>query len=517
MFPEQRYLGLRFAALLLLAISLVDLLLMVGLTGIHAARPGLFSPDVLAPMTFILAGASFGSAVLAFLYAMLRYPQYRGTILALVLILSAVLAAHMYTIGLPSTANCHDSGKNVDGCIMDEVYYVPSAQTLLSGEKCAPYADNCNLEHPFLSKAIIAAGIAIFGNNVFGWRIFEVLLGTFSIPLVFGICWAITRNARFSLFASFLLAFETLFFVQSSITVIDIHAIFFGLLGILFYVADVHWWRFSRTTLAGIAMGLSALSKETSIFLLLVLVGYVLLMSGGGRRQRMVTSLELLLTVFVVFAVGLQAYDSLFGSGTATTFVGQISFILSYGKSLVGPGWKDAVLAALLHIDTYYITPLNWITYYSPIGYLVTNVSVTGPTGSYTYVAAGYYGIADQFMVWLTYLWGGIVAYYVIKKRASSMDAEWVRDFQLAKFALLWFLIIFGSYAALFLYGRVTYPYYFIQAIPGIAIGCAYLLSRQWFPREVAYMVLLGVGFWFFLYYPDKAFLPNQLRVWLGR
>jgi 4-amino-4-deoxy-L-arabinose transferase-like glycosyltransferase len=528
--PEHRYLGVRFAAVLLLIISLVDLLLMVAIVLLHAALPGLVAPDVLAPMTFILAGASFGSALLAFAYAMLRYPQYRGTILALVLIVSALLAAHMYTIGLPSTANCHDSSKNVDGCIMDEVYYVPAAQTILSGEKCAPYADNCNLEHPFLSKAIIAAGIAIFGNNVFGWRIFEALLGTFSVPILFGICWALTRNARFSLFASFLLAFETLFFVQSSIAVIDIHAIFFGLLGILLYVAKVSWWRFSRTTLAGIAMGLSALSKETSIFLLLVLVGYILLLSGGGRRARVATSLELLLTVFIVFAVGLQAYDSLFGSGTATTFIGQIAFILSYGKSLTmtpstqyclfavqttasritGCGWIDSVLNMA-------ITPLNWISYYSPIGYLITNVSVTTPTGTYNYVGAGYYGIADQFEVWLTYLWGAFVAYYIIKKRASSMDAEGVRDFKLAKFALLWFLVIFGSYMALFLYGRVTYPYYFVQAIPAIAIGCAYLLTRQWFPREIAYMVLVGVGIWFFLYYPDKAFLPTQVRAWLGR
>ena len=47
-------------------------------------------------------------------------------------------------------------------------------------------------------------------------------------------------------------------------------------------------------------------------------------------------------------------------------------------------------------------------------------------------------------------------------------------------------------------------------------MGCAFLLTRRWFPREVAYVILMGVFIWFFLYYPDKSFLPNQLRTILG-
>ena len=133
---------------------------------------------------------------------------------------------------------------------MDEIYYVPAAQALLAGEKCGPYLDNCNLEHPFLSKAIIAAGIAIFGNNDFGWRFFEVLLGTVSVPVLFAICWSLTRDSTLSLFAAFLLAFETLFFVQSSIAVIDIQMIFFALLAFIVYLAKLRIWKLDRVTLA---------------------------------------------------------------------------------------------------------------------------------------------------------------------------------------------------------------------------------------------------------------------------
>ena len=333
--------------------------------------------------------------------------------------------------------------------------------------------------------------------------------------MLFGICISITRNARLSLYASFLLAFETLFFVHSSIAVIDISAMFFGLLAFLIYFAKVRWWKFDRITLTGIAFGLSALSKETAIMLLLVLISYHLFLGEGDRVRRFSAVLELTLSVFLVFAIGLQVYDSLFGAGTVTNFLGQIDFIVKYGASLVvtasSHGWIDSVLNTP-------ITPLNWVTYYSPIGYLITNVKVTPPSGdAYTFVAAGYYGITNQFEVWLIYLWGAYVVYLWRKSRRVPFATESeTKDFQLARLALVWFLVVFFAYVALFFYGRVTYPYYFIQAVPALAMGAAYFLSRSWFPKGIAYIVLAGVFLWFFIFYPDKSFLPDWLRVWLG-
>ena len=80
----------------------------------------------------------------------------------------------------------------------------------------------------------------------------------------------------------------------------------------------------------------------------------------------------------------------------------------------------------------------------------------------------------------------------------------------------MWLLIVFIGYLFLFFYGRITYPYYFISAVPALAMGGAYFLTRSWFPREIAYIFLAGVFLWFFIFYPDKAFLPTQVRVFLG-
>jgi len=605
----SRYLALRFVVVFLTTVSLIDLLWMLLIVGYHAYNPATVGTGILAPMTFILAGASSAAAVLALAYALLSYPAYRKTLFLLTLIVLGLFGAHLYTINLPSlytthslsgqvgqTARddlvtmssslsgstlsvtvaatggdaigslsvavgdtalpnsglksvptptkalqpgsqdagswslqsapsgritlsyedltCYATDKQVDGCVMDEVYYVPAAQTMLSGEKCAPYADNCNLEHPFLSKAFIAAGIAIFGNDTFGWRIFEVILGTLSIPVLFGICLTITRNQRLSLYAAFLLAFETLFFAHSSIAVIDVGAIFFGLLGFLFYFAKVRWWRFGTMSLTGVAFGLAALCKETAIFLFVVLFLYHLFLAEGNRREIAVSTTKLALSVLVVFVVGLQIYDGAFGSGVATSFVGQVEFILRYGASLTmtptSQGWIDSVLKGP-------ITPWNWVTYYSPIGYLITNVSVSSGTSSYSYVSAGYYGVTNQFEVWLVYLWGAYTAYLWWKTRGATFASEsGAKEFRLARFALIWFLVVFLGYLLLFYYGRITYPYYFISAVPSLAIGGAYLLTRSWFPRPVAYIFLVGVFLWFFIFYPDKSFLPTQVRVFLG-
>jgi 4-amino-4-deoxy-L-arabinose transferase-like glycosyltransferase len=510
----QRYLPLRFIIIFLMIISFIDLFVMLGIAGVHAYMPQDVATSELAPLTFILAGAALAAVLVTLAYSLLLYPAYRTTILLLTLIVLGLLAAHLYTINTPDTANCYDSTTKVDGCIMDEVYYVPAAQTLLAGEKCAPYQDNCNMEHPWLSKGFIAAGIEIFGNNTFGWRIFEVILGTLSIPVLFGICWSMTRNARLSLYASFLLAFETLFFVHSSIAVIDVAAIFFSLLGFLFYFAKARWWKFSPITLASIAFGLAALAKETAIMLLIVLVVYHLAFGEGSLQLRVWSATELLILVFLVFAVGLQIYDGAFGSGSATTFIGQIDFILKYGSSLkmtpTSQGWIDTLLGTP-------ITPLNWVTYYSPIGYLITTVKVTSGSTSFSYVSVGYYGVTNQFEVWLLYLWGGYVVYLWRKTRIAKFASEGAaKEFNMARLALIWVLLVLFLYVGLYLYGRITYPYYFIQAVPALAIGSAYFLTRSWFPRGVSYIVLAGVFAWFFIFYPDKSFLPTQIRVWIG-
>lgn len=439
--------------------------------------------------------------------------------------------------------SCYDTSKQVYGCVMDESYYVPAAQGILNREQCAPYADNCNLEHPFLSKGFMAAGMAIFGMySAFGWRIFNVIFGTLCIPLFFVLVMLLSRNRRLSYISSALLATDTMFFVHASIGVIDTPAVFFSLLAFVFYFWRTSFWKIDNRTVSGIFLGLALLAKETSIFMVLLLVCYDIYTNKGSFLRMTRDALKLLVPAALVSIFGLQVYASVFTSATVPTFVQEIDFILKYGSGLTGVSgmWRDWLG---------YITPLRWLLYYSPVGYLVTTVTttVTSATGTTVtrYVGIGYYGVTNPVVTWLVFAWVPLVAYEIFSRRraaksvlapevtppmpaavegdpaeaASGLDdtSQVDQDSRAGTFALLWLIFGYVPYVLLYFYGRVTYPFYIVPTIPALALGSSYFVSRRWFPSTITAIYVIAAFAWFFLYFPVKDFLPIWIRVLLGR
>jgi 4-amino-4-deoxy-L-arabinose transferase-like glycosyltransferase len=405
--------------------------------------------------------------------------------------------------------------RGVMGCVMDESYYVPAALSLLSGAQCAPYADNCNLEHPPLAKALVAGGIAVFGLDDFGWRIANVVLGTLSVPLLFVLVRSLTKEGRLPYFAALVFAADILFFVHSSAALIDVPAVFFSLLGFIFYFRRSRLWRLNNYLASGIFLGLAALSKETALFALAAIVTYELLLGEGGLQATIVRTLEVVLAAVIVFAGAIQLYDSLFSSSTLPWFYNQVWFMLTYGASLRGGGW---CLNAGSCPNGPYITPLNWLTSYTPVSYLVTTVTITvsgAAASTLRYISIGYYGVANNVIVWMVFLWLPLVLYPLLRRikwRSALAQAD-----RLGAFLAVWFLWLYLPYVALWLYGRVTYPFYFLPAIPALAGGAAYFITRPWFPRKMALIYVIAAFAIFFLYFPVKDFLPGYVRAWLGR
>ncbi|URW76014.1 phospholipid carrier-dependent glycosyltransferase [Sphingomonas donggukensis] len=74
--------------------------------------------------------------------------------------------------------------------VFDEVHYVPAARTLLTLERPA------NIEHPLLGKELIAAGMAVFGDNPIGWRAASTLAGTATVTGIFAILMLLFGSVR---------------------------------------------------------------------------------------------------------------------------------------------------------------------------------------------------------------------------------------------------------------------------------------------------------------------------------
>lgn len=426
--------------------------------------------------------------------------------------LAGVLLASQVTVTYQDLT-CYSTSAHVYGCVMDEVYYVPSAQGILAGEHCAPYADNCNLEHPFLVKGFIAAGMAIFGEyNDFGWRIFNVVMGTLAIPLLFVLVLLLSRNVKLGYFASLLLASDTMFFVHSSTALIDVPAIFFSLLAFVFYFWKTKVWKLDNKVVSGIFLGLALLCKETAAFAVLALLCYHFYEDRSSIKGTLAGALKMAIPAAAVFVLGLQAYASIFTSAAVPTFYQEIQFIFRYGGGLTGPGWTDSAIGG-------YITPLNWLLYYTPVSYLVTHVTTTvnGSGGSVitSWVGVGFYGVANPIVVWLVFAWVPLVLVRAFRRRPAGVERD--PDDRAGVFMLFWFFWTYFPFVLLWMEGRVTYPFYMVSIVPALAGGAAYFVTREWFPSKAAMLYLLGAFGWFFLYFPVKDFLPVWVRAFLDR
>ena len=451
---------------------------------------------------------------------------------------------------------CYDTGKRDYGCIMDEVFYVPEGMGMLTGQHCSTGVDapsDCHLEHPPLVPALLAAGMAAFGEyNTAGWRVMPALLGTFSIPLLFGIAWKASDNKKVAYLSATFLALDVMFFSQSSAGLLDIPEVFFGLAAFFVYFANLRVWKFDRHVLAGALIAVSALAKETALFFALAFATYVLFFEEGSYRARAVRVVKVGIVVMLVFSVGLEAYDYALVSPSAagttycamdgSTFIQQVGYMLCYGSGLTAhtllcqnaPTSASGYWCKYSNVSGNYdpILPTDWLVYYSPITYLaICTDSVNGvcQPGGYS---ATYYGVTNFLETWTVYIWIPLAAYALyrwLKRGKEVPDVQGLEpaaeqaaspveqqkmpgDVRVAGLALVLFFWSYVPYLFLLLAERVTYPFYFVPGIPAVALGAAYWTSRDWFPRWLLYVYVAMVFVFFLIYFPDKAFLPVAVR-----
>jgi hypothetical protein len=439
---------------------------------------------------------------------------------------------------------CYSTSSRSYGCIMDEVFYVPEAMGILSGQHCSTTATDCHMEHPPLSQALDAAGMAVFGEfNVVGWRIMPILLGTFTIPLLFVMTWKASGSKKIAYVSAMLLALDVMFFSQSSAALLDVPEVFFGVAAFFVYFANLRFWKLDKFVLAGILLGIAGLAKETAVFFALGFLTYVVFFDETTRKERIYDAAKVALVMALVFIAGLQTYDSTLATPVVPTFYQHVSYILSYGSSLI------ANKIACQPTTGYWckfandpggppILPTDWIIYYSPVAYYATSVSVCPNVvngvcqgGQYSYVAIAYYGITNLLETWTVFVWIPLVVYLLYRQfrrpqpvldqfgfegGAAPPSPLLSGEVKFAGLALVWFLWAYLPYIALFLAGRVTYPFYFVPAIPAVAMGCAYWVTRSWFPRPLLALFMVMIFVFFFIYFPDKGFLPDWLRVLIG-
>ncbi len=124
--------------------------------------------------------------------------------------------------------------------LFDETYYHHDALSLLH----KGVEQNCQntgpgfIVHPPLGKWMIAAGIKIFGDNPFGWRVAAATAGTLSVMILIRLARRLFGSTLLGGFAGLLLALDGMEFVQSRLALLDIFLMFFELLALATLVLD---------------------------------------------------------------------------------------------------------------------------------------------------------------------------------------------------------------------------------------------------------------------------------------
>jgi len=115
----------------------------------------------------------------------------------------------------------YDPMSHKSNTYFDEVWYVPTAEQHLRLE------DPSQWDHPPVSKLLMAASIAVFGEDPFGWRMAGVIFATAMIPLVYVFARRLFDSPRAGLIAAFLLTFDFMHFAQGRIATPETFILFF--------------------------------------------------------------------------------------------------------------------------------------------------------------------------------------------------------------------------------------------------------------------------------------------------
>ncbi|HET9629458.1 MAG TPA: phospholipid carrier-dependent glycosyltransferase [Novosphingobium sp.] len=143
----------------------------------------------------------------------------------------------------------------------DEVHYVKAARVLLS------MAKPINPEHPLVGKELIAAGILIFGDSPWAWRIMPALFGTVGLYAFARALWLASHRRFATIAGTLLLATSFTWYVMSRIAMLDIFMASFVMLAMWMLAGAMREPREGRwrLILAGLFIGLALGAKWNAL------------------------------------------------------------------------------------------------------------------------------------------------------------------------------------------------------------------------------------------------------------
>jgi dolichyl-phosphate-mannose-protein mannosyltransferase len=343
--------------------------------------------------------------------------------------------------------------------VFDEHYYAHDAAALLKQGLASDGWRSGGLRtqsQPLLGDATIAAGIAVFGDDPWGWRLPSALAGVALIAMVYPLARRLLLNRLWAVCATGLAACDTLLMTQSRLAMLDT---FVALWTAVCVYCALRAARAPRPAvwlwLCGAAGGLAVASKWSGLFAIVAALAVLCVWRRPGG-----TSLwwSVLACTLLPAAVYLVSYAPYFAAGHS---VGQWIELQRY---MAAHGWT------LSQADARASAPARWFSDVDTIWYRWS----VGANGVRGLLAIG------NPLLW----WGAIVALVALGVAAVRRRSRLLG---------LPVLLVACLYVPWLATGRTTFLYYMVPIVPFLALALARALSLVRFRLATGYVLLTAV------------------------
>lgn len=351
--------------------------------------------------------------------------------------------------------------------VFDEVYHAFTAKEYLKNNKDAwnPYAippKGVAYEwlHPPISKEVMAISMFIFhSDQAFFWRLPGVILGVFSVLLVYLLGKEIFKNQSIALLSSFLFSLDGLNFVESRTGMNDIYLVTFSLITILFFTKK-------KFLLSAIFLGLALSSKWPGIFLLPIFSFYLI-------RQKLFS--KILLFIFLPITVYLLSYTPYFLLGyNLQDFINLHQQIWWYQTNLK---------ATHAYASIWWSWPLNLYPVWYFVDYPKDRIATIFASGN------------------LILFWSGLLA--TVVSAYQFIKSNFKYPLILACYFIFWLPWAFSP--------RIMFLYHYSPAVPFLCLILGYQIFKLWQNERLKIPVVILVGaiiLNFILLYPFLVGIP---------
>jgi dolichyl-phosphate-mannose-protein mannosyltransferase len=307
--------------------------------------------------------------------------------LAIALILLVSAALRLWQVSTPAEY------------MFDEVYYAKDAKAIVDGRVGThgdlrwEAGDEVSWPHPEMGKFAIAAGIIVFGDRAFGWRLPAVIAGLVTLACVYPLGRRLGLPPPWALLALVLAAADTLGIAQSRIATLDV---FLGAWTVLCILLALRYAQDGRRlrwlVLCGAAGGMALATKWSGALALAAAAAIIFALWLRDARDTKAATAEDTGEDAAMFDDGPYAQDRLTAALRATLpvigaliFLPAVIYFASYVQYFgAGHTWADWVelqrqmLTFNLHLKathSYASRAPTWIVDYRPVWYYFTDTT----------------------------------------------------------------------------------------------------------------------------------------------